>query len=322
MNLFKAIGGGLALGLRSWRIALLLWLMGLLFALPAAVFIEEAVHEYIGSSLAHETLRGPMDLAWLEEFLDQAGGMSSTIEPSRLSPAAVIDNLELWFSGDLFKENLGLAALGILFGLFWTLMSGGVLAQLTRPEDHQGLAPFLAASSRYFFRFLRLVLVAGLAYYGIYRFSTWLFPRIEQATRDVTVEGTVLAYNLIAAAFVALLLILVKVVVDYAKIGTVIEERRSMSIAGLRAIQLVVTHPIRTLSVYFSMGLLGLLLTAVYFFLAPDVAASGLGPMVLALVVGQLYLLLRWMVRISLLGAESIVFQSIHGYRRQGASRL
>lgn len=322
MNLFKAIGGGLVMGSRSWRIALLLWLMGLLFALPAAVFIEEAVHEFIGSSLAHETLRGPMDLAWLQEFLDEAGGMSSTVEPSRLSPAAVLDNLELWFSGDLFTENLGLAALGILFGLFWTLMSGGVLAHLTGPEDHRGLAPFLAASSRYFFRFFRLVVAAGLAYYGIYRFSTWLFPSIERATRDVTVEGTVLAYNLVGAAFVLLLLVLVKVIVDYAKIGTVIEERRSMSLAAVRAVQLVVTHPVRTLGVYFSMGLLGLLLTAVYFFLVPDVAGSGLGPVVLALVIGQVYLLLRWTLRIGLLGAESIVFQSIRGYRRRVASRL
>lgn len=322
MTLFKAIGGGLAKGLSSWRVALLLWLMSLLFALPAAVLIEETVHESIGSSLAHETLRGPMDLAWLEEFMDEAGGLSLTVKPSRLSPAAVLDNLELWFSGDLFKENMGLAALGILFALFWTLMSGGVLARLTRPEDPRGLAPLLAASSRYFFRFLRLVATAGLAYYGIYRFSTWLFPAIERATRDVTVEGTVLTYNLVAAAFVALLLILVKVSVDYAKISTVVEERRSMSLAALRAIQFVLTHPIRTLGVYFSMGLLGLVLTAVYFFVVPGVAGSGLGIMVLALLVGQAYLLLRWVLRISLLGAEAILFQSIHGYLRRGSARL
>jgi len=322
MTLFKAIGGGLAMGLSSWRIALLLWVMGLLFALPAAVLVEEAVHEFVGSSLAHETLRGPMDLAWLEEFMDEAEGMSSTVKPSRLSPAGVLDNLELWFSGDLFKENLGLAALGILFALLWTLMSGGVVAHLTRPGDYQGLGSFLAASSRYFFRFLRLVVAAGLAYYGIYRFSIWLFPSIERATRDVTVEGTVLAYNLLAAAFVALLLILVKVTVDYAKISTVIEERRSMSLAALRAVQLVVTHPIRILGVYFSMGVMGLLLTAVYFFVVPGVVGSGLGLMVLALAVGQLYLLLRWVLRISLLGAEAIVFQSIHGYRRRGSSRI
>jgi hypothetical protein len=36
--------------------------------------------------------------------------------------------------------------------------------------------------------------------------------------------------------------------------------------------------------------------------------------------IGQLYLLLRWVLRICLLGAESIVFQSVHGYRRRGTS--
>lgn len=321
MNLPKAIGGGLAMGAGAWRIALLLWLMGLLFALPAAVFIEETIHEFIGSSLAHETLRGQMDLAWLEEFTDEAGGAGSLVTPSRLSPAGVLDNLELWFSGDLFRENKGVAALGILFGLFWTLMSGGVLEHLARSETRPGQGVFLAACSHYFFRFLRLVMAAGLAYYAIYRFSMWLFPRIERATRDVTVEGTVLTYNVIAAVFVMFLLILVKVTVDYAKISTVVEQRRSMFFAALRGVQFVVTHPIRTLGVYVVMGSLGLLLTAAYYLVVPGVADSGIGLIVLALLVGQLYLLLRWFLRISLLGAESIVFRSVRGYPVPGSSR-
>ncbi len=320
MTLFKTIGGGLATGLSSWRLALRLWLMGLLFALPAAVFMEEAIHEFIGSSLAHETLRGPMDLTWLQEFKDDVGGMSSLLTPSRLSPAGALDNLELWFSGDLFKEDKGVAALGVLFALFWTLMSGGVLAHVTGAEDGRDLATFLAASSRYFFRFLRLVVAAGLAYFLIYRFSTWLFPWIEQETRDVTMERIVLTYNLFAAAFVVLLLVLVKITVDYAKISTVVEEQRSMVRAAMRGLQTVATHPIRTLGVYFVMGLLGLLLTAVYYLAAPSVANSGSGAIALALMIGQLYLLLRWVLRICLLGAESIVFQSVHGYRRRGTS--
>lgn len=322
MSLLNALRGGLAMGLKSWRIAALLWLLGLLFALPAAIFIEEAVHEYIGSSLAHESLRGPMDLAWYEEFKAEAGGVSSMVTISRLSPAAVLDNLELWFSGDLFQENAGVAALGILFALLWTLMSGGVLVHLTTSEDQPDSDSFLASSSRYFFRFLRLVIAAGLAYYLIYRFSLWLFPEIERATRDVTVERTVLLYNLVAAAFVLLLLVLVKVSIDYAKISTVVEERRSMVLAALRGAQFVVTHPVRTLGIYVAMGVLGLLLAVVYYFATPGVGGEGSALIVLALVVGQVYLLLRWVLRISLLGAESLLYRSAQGYLRRDSSRF
>lgn len=322
MGMFKAIGGGLRMGLGSWRIATVLWLGGLLLALPWTVFLEESVHEYVGSSLVHESLRGPMDLAWLEEFKDETGGLSSWVTPSRLSPAAVLDNLELWFSGDLFSESKALAALGIVFALFWTLMSGGVLAHLNRAEEHREKVPFLAASGRYFFRFLRLVLGAGLAYYLIYRFSLWLFPKLEHATRDVTVERTVLIYNLVAAGVVIFLLVLVKVCVDYAKISTVVEERRSMVMAGLRGVQFVMTHPIRTLGVYLVMGSLGLLLAALYYFVSPGPAGSGMGLIVLALIVGQAYLLLRWVLRVSLLGAESIVYREASGYMRSESSRF
>ena len=322
MSMFKAIGGGLRMGLVSWRIATILWLGALMLALPWAVFLEESIHEYIGSSLVHESLRGPMDLAWLEEFKDETGGLSSWVTPSRLAPAAVLDNLELWFSGDLFSESKAIAALAIVVALFWTLMSGGVLAHLNRAEEHGDAVPFLAASGRYFFRFLRLVLGAGLAYYFIYRFSLWLFPKIEHATRDVTVERTVLIYNLVAAGVVIFLLVLVRVCVDYAKISTVVEERRSMVMAGLRGVQFVVTHPVRTLGVYLVMGALGLLLAALYYFVSPGPAGSGMGLIVLALILGQLYLLLRWVLRISLLGAESTVYREASGFMRSESSRF
>ena len=322
MGMFKALGGGLRLGLESGRIAAILWLMTLLLALPWAVFLEETVHEYIGSSLVHETLRESMDLAWLEEFQDETGGVSALVTPSRWSPAAVLDNLELWFSGDLFVENKAIAALGILFALSWTWMSGGVLAHLIQGEEQHESVPFFAASSRYFFRFLRLVLGASLVYYLVYRLSLWLFPKIEHATRDVSVEKTVLLYNLIAAGCVISLLVLVKVSVDYAKISTVVEERRSMLIAGLRGIQFVLTHPVRTLGVYVGMGALGMALAAAYLYLSPGVAGTGTKVILLTIVIGQLYLLLRWILRISLLGAESIVYRSSRGYMRVDASQF
>lgn len=313
MSLFKTVAGGLATGFGAWRIALGLWVLGLLFALPAAVFVGEAIHGYIGSSLAHETLRGPMDLAWLEEFQREVPDSGSLVSPSRLSSAAMLDNLELWFSGELFTQHKGIAALGLFFALFWTLMSGGVLAHVTQSGKADDPTSFLAASSRYFFRFLRLVVPAGLVYYLIFRFGRWLFPWIETATRDVTVEKTVLAYNLAAAVLVVFLLVLVRVTVDYAKISTVVEERRSMFRAALVGLRTVVTHPLRTMGVYLVMGLLGLLLTALYFFLAPGAAGSGPGLIALSLLVGQVYLLLRWVLRISLLSAETRVFKTVRG---------
>lgn len=322
MGMFKALGGGLRLGLKSGKIAALLWLVSLLLALPWAVFLEETVHEYIGPSLVHDSLRESMDLAWLEEFQDEAGAVSSLVTPSRMSPAAVLDNLDLWFSGDLFVENKAVAALGILFALAWTWMSGGVLAHLNRGDEQREPVQFFAASSRYFFRFLRLVLGAGLAYFGVYRFSRWLFPKIEFATRDVSVEKTVLVYNLIAAGCVIFLLVLVKLSVDYAKISTVVEERRSMLFAGLRGVQFVVTHPVRTLGVYVGMGVLGMALAAAYLLLSPGVVGGGTKVVILAMVMGQMYLLLRWTLRISLLGAESVVYRSIRGYMRVDASRF
>ena len=95
-----------------------------------------------------------------------------------------------------------------------------------------------------------------------------------------------------------------------------------MVMAGLRGVQFVLTHPVRTLGVYLAMGALGLILAALYYFLSPGLASSGIGLIVLALIVGQLYLILRWMLRIGLLGAESIVYRQASGYMQSDSSRL
>ena len=100
----------------------------------------------------------------------------------------------------------------------------------------------MSHGGEYFFRFVRLGVLAGFVYYGIYRFSAWLFRRIERATQDVTVEESVLAYVVVASLGVVFLLTFANMAFDYAKIATYRENRRSMVLAAVKGFGFVLSH--------------------------------------------------------------------------------
>ena len=308
MGVIAATATGLSRALGSPRIVLCLWLLNLLVALPAAVAIGESIRESVGHSLADEGLRSGLDLGWYGEFYDGATELERTFRPSVVGVGALLDNLESWFSGEMFSGHRGIVALGLVWALLWTLLIGGVLEQVSRARAGLTFGTVLAKGAGYFWRMLRLGVFSGVLYYWIYRFARKLFPWIEDATRDVTAERTVLVYNLLGAVLILLLFFLVRLSFDYAKIAVVRENRRSAVLAALRGVGFVLSNPRRTLGTGLVFVVLGLGLTLVYAGIAPGAGQSGWWSLLAAFFVGQALLVLKLGLRVALLGAESAVY--------------
>lgn len=313
MSVLKALASGTRRMLGSAVLILLVWLTVLLFALPGAVIMEDLIRQDIGSSLIHDNLREGLDLGWLEEFHHRRGGLAKTLTPSTVSSVAVFDNLEAWFSGEWFTRHRGLAAAGITFLVAWIFLQGGILSHLAHRGQQFEMSSFMGAGGAYFFRFLRLGLLSGMAYYGIYRLARWLFPKIDQLTQDVTVEKTALAYHLSGAVVILLVMAFVRLVADYAKIATIREQRRSMLLAVLRSLGQVVRHPFQAFGLLGVLSGMLLLLQGAYFLLAPDATGMTTVALIVAFGVGQVYLILRWALRVTLFGAEIYLFDQWSG---------
>ncbi len=303
----SAINGAARLS-RVRRLLVWLWIANLLFALPLAFQVSASIERSIGASQVGRTLLERLDLIWHTEYQDASEGVSATLEPSQVGVGAFLDNLELWFSGEIFELDPGLIAAGALYALLWALLIGGALGYLqsgARPT----LRGFFGSGGEFFFRFVRVtVLMAGL-YYLVYRFSEWLFESLEYRTRDVTVEKSVLSVYLLAAALVVLLLVLVRMISDYAKVAIVMEDRRSALLASLRGVRFVLSHPIGTLGVVLIVGVAGLVVLYLYSLVAPGVGQSTWTTVVLAFLVSQLFLIARLALRLTLLGAELDLYE-------------
>ena len=312
--ILAAIRAGWRQALGGRRMVCWLWLLGLVAAAPAAVVMQRSFEGAIGPSLVHERLRGGLDMEWLYEYAEEARGLETSVTASSLTKAGLLDNLELWFSGDLFLASPALVAMGVLYLLTWSYLLGGVLEQLIRPVPRLTVAHFLRSGGRFLGRFVRLVLLSAPLYLLIYKGSRRLFAGLEIATRDVTAETTVLAVHLIGALLVVLLLLLVHIGFTYARIATVTEDRRSALGAALRGVAFVLRHPLRTATVYGGVALGGLLVLLVYWLIAPGLGGSSWLAIAWAFLLAQGYLFARATVRVALLGGQAELYRRIvHG---------
>ena len=280
-----------------------LWLSTLVVALPAALVLHGLLAGHLGDSLVADTAARGANYDWWNEFLVQASGIGQTFVPAIIGFAAVLDNLSrLADNRSLAPALAGLVGTQIVLSMF---LAGGVLERLAR-DRALGPAAFFSACGVWFVRFLRLGVVAALVYWLLFaRLHPWLFETVYPlATHDLTVERTAFAVRVALYLVFTALVCGVNILFDYAKIRAVVEDRRSMLGALAAGARFVVRHPAKTLALYAMNVGVYLLVVGIYYLVAPGASAG-----VLAFALGQLYIVLRVMVRLQFAASQAALFQ-------------
>lgn len=281
----------------------------LLGAIPLALTMREAIEAHLGSSLmAHQAADG-VNWDWWQEFTSQAasgGGdaLSTTFTPSVIGFAATLDGISSVL--DAQSEIAPVTAAVAAYLLAWLFLSGGIIDRYARQRRTRAHG-FFAASGVFFWRFLRLGIAAGLAYAFLllwvheWLFDDWLTP----ATRDLDVERTAFFWRAGMYAIFALLLAAVNVIVDYAKVRMVVEDRRS-AIGALRASGAFIRrNPGRVVGLY-AVNTVGFVVTIrLWGLLAPGAGS----PIWLGFLAAQLYVLARLAVKLQFLASQTALFQ-------------
>jgi hypothetical protein len=310
LSFIAAAFRGFSSVLGSPRTLIGLWLVNLLFALPFAWMIGGSIEQSVDGSLVHENLRSGFDSGWYGEYADEASGIETTFKPSLVGAGAIFHNLEDWLTGKLFTRYPAVIGFGIAYGLLWSFLLGGLLDRYARPAERAVRARFAQASGLYFFRFVRLALISAVPYYLIFRLHGWMFTWLESATRDVTSERTVLWYSLSVYLLTAFLLTLVHMSFSYAKIATVVENRKVMLVAALRGVGFVFSFPGKTFGLFYGLIMVSGAMLIVYSLIAPGAGQSNWITVVLAFLVGQMYLIAKLLVRLTLYAGQTQLFKA------------
>jgi len=299
-----AFTDGLGRVRRATWVVVGLWMSTVLVALPPAVVLHGMIADHLGASLMADTAAAGVNFDWWNEFLAQSAGLGQTFVPAILGFAAVLDNLSrLADNHSLIPALAVLAGAQILVSLF---LAGGVLDRLAR-DRALGAAAFFSACGVWFFRFLRLAILAGAAYWALFAYvHAWLLDTLYVAwTRDLDVERTAFIVRAALYAVFTSLVCAVNLIVDYAKIRAVVEDRRSMIGALVAGARFVVRHPAKTVGLY-GMNVAGFLLVLSAYWVAASGASAGLG----GFAIGQLYIVARVMVRLQFVASQTALFQS------------
>jgi len=311
MVVLKAFVDGFSATLKAPRLLALLWLTLLLAAVPFGLLMRQSIADDIGGSRAHVELRQRMDMLWLDEFHDRAPALAEALKPVRLARADFLHNLDLLVGGRLFSQNPALVAAGVGYALIWLLTLGGVVDRFARGGGRFVLSQFLAACGRYLGRLLRLTAVAALIYWLLYLAARWVFTAIEAGTQDVTKEASILAYYLLTSLGFALVVGLVMMVFDYARIASVLDEETNTLLALERGLLFVVRHPWSVVALALLMVVATLGLIALRTLVAPGVAEAQAGTILLVFLFGQLFVLARLASRLALVGAEASLYRAL-----------
>lgn len=288
-----------------------IYLITLAAAVPLALVLRSGLQTHLGASLMADSAASGVNWDWWQEFSGQATGVDSTFTPSVIGFAAPLDNLSAFLDRSP-RPTVVLIAAGA-FGALWLFLWGGILDRYARSRP-TGPHGFFAACAVFFLRFLRLGLLVAIVYWALVGPAhDWLFDTMyTRITRNVTAERVAFSWRLGAYAVFGFALMIVNMIVDYAKIRAVVEDRRSMVGALIAAVRFVLRHPRKTCSLYLLNGLLFLSLLAMYALVAPGAGGGGLD-IWRPFLIGQLYVLGRLWLRLVFAASQTSLFQSCLG---------
>ena len=296
----RRVGGGPAILLGVWALLTVV-------SLPLTLTLRGAIEAHLGESLEAERVADGAPYDWMQEFAGQASGAASSFGPTVIGFGAVVDNLSAFADGEAPPAAIVVA--GAVYLALWVFLAGGILDRYARLRP-TGVEGFFAACGVFFFRFLRLAVVAGLAYallFGVVH--PWLLDSTyAQLTRPVTSERSAFLVRLGLYAVFGVLLAGTSLVFDYAKVRAVVEDRRSMLGALAASVRFLRNNGRAAAALYGLNVLLLVAVLALYAVAAPGAGTSG-PSMWLGFAIAQLYVVARLCVKLAFWASATALFQ-------------
>ena len=276
-------------------------------ALPLAITMRGTIEAHLGRSLAANAAADAVNYDWWQEFMSEASGVGTTFTPAVIGFAATLDSLSGIF--DARAPIMPIAGALAAYLLVWLFLSGGILDRYARqrPTHAQG---FFAACGVFFWRFLRLGLVAGAVYWVLFTYvHRWLLDdAYDWLIVDVSAERVAFLWRFGLYAVFGAALVAVNMAMDYAKVRLVVEDRRSAIGALSAALGFLGRNPGRAFGLYALNGLIFLGLLAVWALAAPGAGGAGLS-MWIGFAATQLYLLARLALKLQFMASQTALFQ-------------
>jgi len=169
---------------------------------------------------------------------------------------------------------------------------------------------FFKGCGKYFFKFLRLLLISLVLYVVVYIWGRGLLDSLHgYLTQNAGTERFVVILGFVKDIIIIFVIFLINMIFDYAKVRTVLEEGKWMIIETLKSISFIFSNFFRALLVYYLYALLGLIFIVLYWLGHTYIPQVTIWMIVAAIAVQQVYIIINIWVRYSLLGSEMAFYK-------------
>ncbi len=243
-----------------------------------------------------------------------------------LSRSAVAENFLKTFDMNTFFELLThngeklnvivSLAIFLLIGYIFVsvFLNGGILFTLIHPrktDERRRLAPlFFEGGGKFFGRFVRLLIYSLTLWLGIIVIILILNMILKPLTKGGTNEVLMFYLILIQLVIAFLLVFLVKMIVDYARIKIVVGDTRKVFRPLFQAVGFVFRKLGSTLAIYYLFLLTAAAVFVLYWLVQKAVNTQALLPILFAFLIGQIFILSRGWIKVGLQASQMNFFQS------------
>jgi hypothetical protein len=212
--------------------------------------------------------------------------------------------------GALLDAAIGAAIVYFALNVF---LSGGILATVRQDGMTVTAADFFAGAARYCGRFFRLAaIVFGGGVLVVVPVLAAVFTLLglwEDGAQSEIPQTIVLGLEVLG---VLLMLVLVVMVYDYARIDTVLTDGTAMRRSAWRGVRFVYRRLGRTIKLQILLVLLFLLLAVVYLALVELVGTSSPAALIATVIVQQLFVVQRIGLRFFGFAAEAVLYRELN----------
>lgn len=281
------------------------YLLSLLLALPLATALGSGLRQSLAHREAAERMLQGWDGLWHKSFAAQAQGLHATFDAGVVGIGAVLRSLDALVQGSLLGLPGPILIAGLLYLVGWVFLGGGLLARFS--GDDRGV---VRLGALHFPRLLALAVVGWVAWALVLgMLLPLLTSSIEILCRDVIDERILAAWILAKYALVWLLVLAIRVVIDYAKVAAIDDPSRSTWASLRHSVVLCRERASAVLGVTVILGVLGLALLLGYWVIAPGAAQGNSFRILIAFILSQSSVVARVLMRALALASEQALWR-------------
>ena len=280
MSVMRSYSKGIQDALLRPKAAFLFWAVNALFGVFVYSQVAGALSQILARSLAGEAL--------------MKGSAVETLAEIMTAPGAPI--------AGFIRMVVVLFALYVFVAPF---LYGGVLNDLVRPREVIGFgASFWASGGKYYGRFFRLEILSILLWIpsaAVYFVADKVFAAAAPDPQAEQIRFYLILARIVLALF---LFFMMKMTVDYARIRIAVTETHGTLGALLWAIVFVVRKLLKSLLLYYLLGITALLGLALYLGLHSFIAETTTGGVLIGLFLTELHIFWRCFIKVAYQGAQ------------------